>query len=234
MDRPIDRRERSKKLLRRYSPSLVVAVAAVVLLVAAFGWIRPSVGRSEIRTAIVERGRVEATITSSGTVVPLYEHVVTSPIDTRVTRIRKTPGDSLAAGERIVELDAGEARLALEKMDDRIALKQVEREQLKLDLAEQLNELKNRFLGMAAHDIRNPLGVILNYTEFLEDDKEKFTKDQVEFISHIKYLTSFILDMVNELLDVSTIDSGKVVLDIRKDDYIGFLLYQIQLFRTQL
>jgi HlyD family secretion protein len=113
-------------------------------LTAAFGWIRPSVNRSEIRTAIVERGMIEATITASGTVVPLYEHVVSSPIDTRVTRILKTPGDSLGAGEPIVELDASESRLALERLDDRVALKKVEREQMKLDLAEQLNELKNQ------------------------------------------------------------------------------------------
>jgi HlyD family secretion protein len=144
MDRPIGRRERSKKLLRRYSPSLLIAAAAVFLLIVAFGWILPSVSRTDVRTAVVERGFIEATITASGTVVPLYEHVVTSPIDTRVKRILKTPGDSLLAGEPVVELDASEARLALEKLEDRIALKQVEREQLKLDLAEELNELKNQ------------------------------------------------------------------------------------------
>jgi HlyD family secretion protein len=50
----------------------------------------------------------------------------------------------LGAGEPIVELDASESRLALERLDDRVALKKVEREQMKLDLAEQLNELKNQ------------------------------------------------------------------------------------------
>jgi hypothetical protein len=90
MDRPIDRRERSKKLLRRYSPSLLIAVVAIFGLTTVFGWILPSVSRSGIRTAIVERGIVEATITASGTVVPLYEHVVTSPIEVRSgdTRLR--------------------------------------------------------------------------------------------------------------------------------------------------
>jgi HlyD family secretion protein len=144
MDRPIGRRERSKKLLRRYSPSLLIAAAAVFLIIVAFGWIVPSVSRTDVRTAVVERGFIEATITASGTVVPLYEHVVTSPVDTRVKRILKTPGDSLSAGEPVVELDASEARLALEKLDDRIALKKVEREQMKLDLAEELNELRNQ------------------------------------------------------------------------------------------
>lgn len=144
MDRPIGRRERNKKLLRRYSPSLLIAAAAVFLVIVAFGWILPSVSRTDVRTAVVERGFIEATITASGTVVPLYEHVVTSPIDTRVKRILKTPGDSLRAGEPVVELDASEARLALEKLDDRIALKKVEREQMKLDLAEELNELRNQ------------------------------------------------------------------------------------------
>lgn len=144
MDRPIGKRTRNIRLLRRYGPSLLIAVAATLALSAFFGWIKPSVRRSDIRTAVVERGTVEATITASGTVVPEYEHVITSPIETRVTRILKVPGDQIAAGEPVVELDVGEARLTLEKLNDEIALKKIEREQARQDLEGRVNEWRNQ------------------------------------------------------------------------------------------
>lgn len=143
MDRPINRRTRAFNLLKRFGPAVLIAVLAVIALTSAFGVLRPSVRRSDIRTAIVDRGPVEATITASGTVVPEYEHVITSPIQTSVTRILKTPGDTLLAGEPVVELDVNEARLALEKLDDRIALKRVEREQAELTLAGKVNKWRN-------------------------------------------------------------------------------------------
>jgi HlyD family secretion protein len=143
MDRPIARRSRTIRLLKRFGPAVLIAILAVIALTSAFGVLRPSVRRSDIRTAIVDRGPVEATITASGTVVPEYEHVITSPIRTSVTRILRTPGDTLRAGESVVELDVSEARLALEKLDDRIALKRVEREQAELELAGKVNRWRN-------------------------------------------------------------------------------------------
>ena len=37
-----------------------------------------------------------------------------------------------------------------------------------------LNEEKNRFLGMAAHDLRKPIGLIITYSEFLIEEAERF------------------------------------------------------------
>jgi HlyD family secretion protein len=135
MDRPLDSRTRRKRLARRviYAAAGIVLMAAALMTVTA--WLRPSVSRSRIRTAFVERGPVEAVITATGNVVPIYEHVITSPIEARVTRIHRTPGAEVAAGEPILQLDTDETRAALEQLDDRIALRRNQREQALLDNA---------------------------------------------------------------------------------------------------
>ena len=144
MDRPLDARTRRNRLARRLVLPVGGAIALPVLWFSLTGFIRPSVGRDEIRTGRVVRGPIEATITASGSVIPEYEHVVTSPIDTRVTRILETPGTEVAAGEPIVLLDAAEAQLALDTLEDQIALKRNERERAELDLAGRLSELKGQ------------------------------------------------------------------------------------------
>jgi HlyD family secretion protein len=144
MDRPIDKKTRFVLLLRR--AFVPVATVGLVVLAGAWiaDWLRPSVRRHEIRTARVERGAMEATISAAGTVVPLDEHVITSPIDTRVTRILLTPGATVFAGQPIVELDVGETVVGLETLDDQIALKENQRQQTLLDHAREKAALQTR------------------------------------------------------------------------------------------
>lgn len=89
-------------------------------------------------------------------------------------------------------------------------------EQQKL-LVEQLskaNQAKNRFLGMAAHDLRNPLASIRGIAEFLREGAVgPLTADQLEMIETIHGASTSMFDMVNELLDVSTIESGELKLN---------------------
>ncbi|MEO0107645.1 MAG: PAS domain S-box protein, partial [candidate division WOR-3 bacterium] len=81
---------------------------------------------------------------------------------------------------------------------------------------QRLNEQKNQFLGMAAHDLRNPLAVILNYSEFLlSDQTHALTPEQTRFIQAIKRSSDFMLGLINDLLDVSKIEAGKVALDLK-------------------
>lgn len=88
----------------------------------------------------------------------------------------------------------------------------------------QLNEIKNNFIGMAAHDLRNPLGQILNFTDFILEDTTNFNPDQIEFLNIIKSRSKFMLDLVNDLLDVSEIESEKIKLDTEKIDLNEFTL----------
>ncbi|MFP4408899.1 MAG: sensor histidine kinase [Spirochaetaceae bacterium] len=86
---------------------------------------------------------------------------------------------------------------------------------------ERLNSIKNRFLGIAAHDLRNPLGNVLLLSELIQEDPEGLSSEQAEFLEQIRWLSRSMLEMVNDLLDVSAIDSGQISIrrervDLRK------------------
>ena len=78
-----------------------------------------------------------------------------------------------------------------------------------------LNTIKNQFLGMAAHDLRKPLSVILSYTEFLlEETGEQLDKEHTGFLSRIENSAVFMKRLVDDFLDVSVIESGRFLLNI--------------------
>ena len=73
------------------------------------------------------------------------------------------------------------------------------------------NAAKNRFLGMAAHDLRNPLASIRGLSEFLRESLEgKLDQDQQELFSLVEGTAQSMLELLNELLDVATIESGEL------------------------
>lgn len=98
---------------------------------------------------------------------------------------------------------------------------------------ERLNELKNRFIGMAAHDLRNPLGVIFNYSEFLMDELEgDLSAQHLSFLKNILKSTEFMLSLVEDLLDFSKIESGKISLNPTEFDIVQKLEEIIENYNT--
>lgn len=81
---------------------------------------------------------------------------------------------------------------------------------------QRLNEQKNFFLGMAAHDLRNPLTAIQGYSDLLLE-RADITKDAdaKRMLERINSSSNFMLHLVNELLDLSAIESGKVKLNLK-------------------
>ncbi len=80
----------------------------------------------------------------------------------------------------------------------------------------ELNQLKNKFLGMAAHDLRNPLSSIRGFSEILlTEEAGPLNEGQKEFIAIINKTSDEMLHMVNDLLDVSVIESGKIDLNLK-------------------
>ena len=95
---------------------------------------------------------------------------------------------------------------------------------------DELNKLKNRFLGIAAHDLRNPLGIIMGYSDFLlEEVEEILTEDQNQMLRSIMESSEFMLRMLNELLDISAIESGNLNLNLVKADLVQVVRKNIEL-----
>jgi len=144
MDRPLDPFFRRKQLIKRLLLSAVTLALAAGAWAAALAWVKPSISRNRLRTAVVEVGPVEATIEASGTVVPEFEQVLSSPFDARVLKVLKRPGAVLSKGESILELDVNATRLAWEKLNEQIALKVNQQTRLRLDLDNTLTALQSQ------------------------------------------------------------------------------------------
>jgi two-component system sensor histidine kinase/response regulator len=87
----------------------------------------------------------------------------------------------------------------------------VEQQRLLVDQLNKADAAKNRFLGMAAHDLRNPLASIRALSEFLQDGTVgPISAEQLDLIKTIHTASQQMLDLVNELLDVATIESGEM------------------------
>lgn len=85
---------------------------------------------------------------------------------------------------------------------------------LKNDELAKLNALKNQFLGMAAHDLRKPTGLILSYAEFLLDEASgSLTAEQLDFLQTIHSAAERMHRVVDDFLDVSIIEAGRLSLE---------------------
>ncbi|MCX7019990.1 MAG: HAMP domain-containing sensor histidine kinase [bacterium] len=124
------------------------------------------------------------------------------------------------------QVDAGEQeRLRREVLVLNHELGNLSRElaQKNAELA-QLNQLKNQFLGMAAHDLRNPAGLILNYTEFvIEDGVDALTREQKKFLEIIRSTAGRLSRIIDDFLDVSMIEAGRLNLDMGVADFASLL-----------
>lgn len=117
----------------------------------------------------------------------------------------------------------------LGKLNNELA--NLQRELLKKNVElEKLNDEKNRFLGMAAHDLRNPLHAIQMYSEFLlEEASPQMSPEHIEFIEIIHSSSQFMLRLVNDLLDVAKIESGKLELDASLTDLASLVQKNVEI-----
>ncbi len=75
----------------------------------------------------------------------------------------------------------------------------------------ELNDLKNKFLGIAAHDLRSPLALLVSFLDLLADPATAGDPAQRERIfARMEATTTRMLTMVNDLLDLSAIESGQI------------------------
>jgi HlyD family secretion protein len=144
MDREISRSERRARTFRRLAVAAPLLGVGGALLFWAPALVSPTLSRTRVRTAKVDRGRVEAVVEASGTVVPAFERALSSPVDAQVLRVLKHPGDAVAAGDPLLALDTSAARLDVERLEDRLEGKRNQEEQLRLALERELLQLQSK------------------------------------------------------------------------------------------
>jgi signal transduction histidine kinase/CheY-like chemotaxis protein len=74
------------------------------------------------------------------------------------------------------------------------------------------NEAKSEFLSRMSHELRTPLNAILGFGQLLQLDDEQLSGEQHESIDHILKAGRHLLDLINEVLDISRIEAGHLAL----------------------
>ncbi len=113
-----------------------------------------------------------------------------------------------------------------EKVSERT--KDIEAKNIKLTELNQelikLNQEKNEFLGIVAHDLKNPLSAIQGAASLIQSDYDELSKEEVtEFASMISISSQQLFELIKNLLDVNQIESGKIKLSLITIDILPIL-----------
>lgn|GEM_PF-424957 len=82
--------------------------------------------------------------------------------------------------------------------------------------AERANRAKSEFLSRMSHELRTPMNSILGFAQVLESDPEEpLSASQRESVGHILRSGRHLLDLINEVLDLARIESGRMLLSLQ-------------------
>ena len=142
MDREISKEVlRKERRVRLIKIGTGVAVAAVVIG-GLIGLMQTSLQRKDLTLSTVDRGVIEVSVSASGKVVPAFEEIINSPIDSRIVEIYKKGGDSVDVGTSILRLDLQSAETDYQKQLDEERMKQLQLEQQKVQSRSKLSEME--------------------------------------------------------------------------------------------
>ncbi len=131
----------------------------------------------------------------------------------RIARGLRKDGTTFPIEWNLVQVLRGKRRLFTGFVRDITERQRVEIELLDAKvLAETANLAKSEFLSSMSHELRTPLNAILGFTQLMESDKPPPTANQAASIEQILQAGWYLLSLVDEVLDLSLIESGKLTL----------------------
>ena len=143
---------------RKILPLLVIIAIVIIGISLLRDVLTADVKRSRIKVAAARLGSIENTLTANGTVVPEYEHHLTTPISSRIDTVFYRPGDQIQAGDRILALNKEKLLQELTRQEETLAMAQNHRSQLRLEFQQQQytlqTELQIKLLMIQALEFR--------------------------------------------------------------------------------
>lgn len=141
MDRELTTDERKKARRKKLLPYLTGLAGLAVVIVILMLVMRISVSRDDLMVATVDSGTIETTVTGSGSVVPAFEEIINSPINSRIVEVYCKAGDSVDVGTPLLRLDLQSTETELNKLKDQIEMKRYELEQQKVNNSTRVSDL---------------------------------------------------------------------------------------------
>ena len=141
MDRNIPQSEIRRK---RIFNIIKIAVAAVVVIggiAMTVDWLQSRVKRSSLNICTVDSGVIEASISAYGKVVPAFEEVINSPIDTRIVEVYRRSGDSVDVGTPLLKLDLQSIENDYRNLQDEEKMKCYQMEQQEINTKTSLSDM---------------------------------------------------------------------------------------------
>lgn len=209
MDREISKEQRNREKRRmwmKWGGMVVVGIAAVIALMQL---IQESLHERDIVFSVVDEGSIDVSVSASGKVVPAFEEIINSPINSRILEVYKKGGDSVEVGTPILRLDLLSAETDYKKQLDEVQMNELKLEQLRIQNRSKLSEMEMQLkvsrmeLNRKAVELRNEqyldsLGagttdkvrqVELDYNVSklkLEEDEQKFINEQATADADLK------------------------------------------------
>ncbi len=118
-----------------------VVVAALVVS-GIFKFMQSAVRADELTFSTVDTGTIDVSVSASGKVVPAFEEIVNSPIDSKILEVYKKGGDSVSLGTPILRLDLQTAETDYQKQLDEEKMKELQLEQLRIQNRSKLSEME--------------------------------------------------------------------------------------------
>lgn len=209
MDREISKEQRNREKRRmwmKWGGTVVVGIAAVIALMQLM---QESLHERDIVFSVVDEGSIDVSVSASGKVVPAFEEIINSPINSRILEVYKKGGDSVEIGTPILRLDLLSAETDYKKQLDEVQMNELKLEQLRIQNRSKLSEMEMQLkvsrmeLNRKAVELRNEqyldsLGagttdkvrqVELDYNVSklkLEEDEQKFINEQATADADLK------------------------------------------------
>lgn len=143
MDKEITLEVTSQK---RKKGAVIATITIAVLVSAVFalrGFIKSSIKRSEITTAVVETGNIENTLNATGEVLPEFEEIITSPINASIQKALMDAGNKVKPGQSLLTLDRSATQTEYDKLNFTLESKHNEISKLKLDLGKSFYDIQS-------------------------------------------------------------------------------------------
>ena len=152
-------------------------------------------------------------------------------VATRELVIDVTEKKQVAFGNHMALLQKANERLVIATIESQKLAEQLQTTQVQLEnarlVAEKANLAKSAFLSSMSHELRTPLHAILGFAQLLEVSSPPPTAPQTVRLTQIIKAGWYLLELINEILDIAVIESGKLSLS-REPILLGEMMHECQ------